>query len=94
MTRVGLMRCGAQFFSVKPAVCCTHGKLLYEVCLIRIKEHGAHRNVDYLLKNTFTKHNKYVVNQNLKHFDDINFRVLFGFGRIVLVFIFFFFFTK
>ena len=48
---------------------------MYEVCLMRIKEQVGkkrstvctHRYVDCLLKNTSTKHNKYVVNQKLEH---------------------------
>jgi hypothetical protein len=39
---------------------------------------GTHRNADCLLKNTFTKQNKYVVNQHLEHFGDISVRELFG----------------
>jgi cytochrome oxidase Cu insertion factor (SCO1/SenC/PrrC family) len=31
---------------------------------------------DSLLKNTSTKHNKYVVNHKLEHVDDISFRFL------------------
>jgi hypothetical protein len=31
-------------------------------------------NADCLLKNTSTKHNKYVVNQKLEHVEDISFR--------------------
>ena len=38
----------------------------------------AHRYTDYLLNNTSTKQNKYVVNQNLEHVDDISCRELFG----------------
>jgi hypothetical protein len=53
-----------------------------EVCLIRIKEQvGEKRSTvcTHLLKNTSTKHNKYVVNQTKhKHVDDISFRELFG----------------
>ena len=53
-----------------------------EVCLIRIKEQvGEKRSTvcTHLLKNTFIKHNKYVVNQTKhKHVDDISFRELFG----------------
>ena len=30
-------------------------------------------NVTYILKNTTTKQNKYVVNQNFNHFDDVSF---------------------
>jgi hypothetical protein len=67
-------------------------KPLYEVCLIRIKEQVSekrstvctHKYADCLLKNTSTKHNQYVVNQNLEHADDISFRELFG--RIGVVF--------
>jgi hypothetical protein len=33
-----------------------------------------HRYADCLHKNTSIKHNKYVVNQNLEHVDDISFR--------------------
>ena len=43
---------------------------------------GTHRNADGLLKNAPTKHNKCVVNQKLKHFDDITFRLLFGRIRV------------
>jgi hypothetical protein len=61
-------------------------KPLYEIYLMRIKEQvskerspfGTHRNADCLLKNTFTKQNKYVVNQHLEHFGDISVRELFG----------------
>jgi hypothetical protein len=35
------------------------------------------------LKNTSTKHNKYVVNKKLEHFNDISFRELFGRIRVV-----------
>jgi hypothetical protein len=42
----------------------------------------AHRYTDYLLNNTSTKHNKYVVNQNLEHVADISFRELFGRIRV------------
>ena len=57
---------------------------------MRIKEHVvenrsaacAHRYTDYLLSNTSTKHNKYVVNQNLEHVADISFRELFGRIRV------------
>ena len=41
------------------------------------------RYAECLLKNTSTKENKYVVNQNLEHFDDISFRELFGRIRVV-----------
>ena len=75
----------ASFFS------CILEKPLYEVCLIRIKETVGekrstactHRFADCLLKNTSTKHSKYVVNQKLQHADDINFRELFGRIRVV-----------
>jgi hypothetical protein len=43
---------------------------------------GTHRNADCPLKKTPIKHNKYAVNQKLKHFDDI--RVVIG--RIGVVF--------
>ena len=36
------------------------------------------RDADCLLKNTTTKHKKYVVNQKLEHVDDISFRERFG----------------
>jgi hypothetical protein len=36
-----------------------------------------------LLKNTSTKHNKYIVNQKLQHVEDISFRELFGRIRVV-----------
>ena len=58
-----------------------------QVCLLRIKEQvgkkekntvGTHRSADCLLKNTSTKHNKYVVNQKVEHDDDISFREHFG----------------
>jgi hypothetical protein len=55
-----------------------------EVCLIRIK--SARRGAQYadcLLKNT-TKHNKYDVNQQHDHADDISFRE--HFGRISVFF--------
>ena len=63
----------------------------YEVCLIRIKEQigekrstvCTHRYADCLLKNTSTKHIKYVVNQKLEHIEDISFRELFGRIRVV-----------
>ena len=66
-------------------------KLLYEVCLIRIKEQVGeksstvctHRYADCLLKNTSIKHSKYVVNQKLEHVEDISFRELFGRIRVV-----------
>jgi len=38
------------------------------------------------LKNTTTKHNKYIVNPKFEHFDDISFRELFG--RVGVVFCF------
>jgi hypothetical protein len=38
---------------------------------------GNFRNVDCLLKNTTMKHNKYVINQIRKHFDDVSFNELF-----------------
>jgi hypothetical protein len=64
---------------------------VYEVCLIRIKEQvgekrstvGTHRYADCLLKNTYTKYNKYVVNQKLEHVEDISFREHFGRIRVV-----------
>jgi hypothetical protein len=37
---------------------------------------------DSLLKNTPTKHSKYVVNQKLKYFDDISIRELLGRIRV------------
>ena len=37
---------------------------------------GFHRNSDCLLENKSTKHNKYVVNQNLEHLDDISSRCM------------------
>jgi len=42
-----------------------------------------HKHSDCLLKNTFTKDNKYVVNQKLEHVDDISFREMFGRNRVV-----------
>ena len=59
---------------------------LCEVCLIRIKEQvsekrnivGTHMNTDCLVNNTFTKHNKNVVNHKVEHFNDISFRELPG----------------
>ena len=74
----------ASFFSI-------FEKPLYEVCLIRIKEQVGerrstvctHRYADCLMKNTSTKENKYVVNQNLEHVDDISFRELFGRIRVM-----------
>jgi hypothetical protein len=42
-----------------------------------------HRYADCLLKNTPTKHSKYVVNQKLEHVEDIGFRELFGRIRVV-----------
>ena len=61
-------------------------KPLYEICLMRIKEQVGekrstaciHRFADCLLKNTSTKHSKYVVNQKLQYVDDISFREPFG----------------
>ena len=44
---------------------------------------------DCLLKNTSTKHNKYVVNEKLENVDDISFRELFG--RMNQCFIFYFY---
>ena len=32
------------------------------------KHRGTHKNFDYMLKNTSTKHNKYVVNQKSRSF--------------------------
>ena len=53
-------------------------KPLYEVCHVQIKGKGTQIVPTGLptvfLKNTFNKHNKYVVNQKIKHFDDISFR--------------------
>ena len=65
---------------------------LYEVCLIRITEQVGekmstvctHRYADCLLKNTSTKHSKYVVNQKLELVEDISFRELFGRIREVI----------
>jgi hypothetical protein len=66
---------------------------MYEVCYILIKEQVGekrstvctHRYADCLLINMSTKHNKYVVNQKLEHFDDISFRELYGrWIRVVL----------
>ena len=37
---------------------------------------------DCLLKKTSTKHNKYAVNENLEHVDDISFRELIGRIRV------------
>ena len=54
-----------------------HEMPLYEVCLIRIKEQVSEKGayfVPCLLKNASTKHNKYVINQNLEHIDDISCR--------------------
>jgi hypothetical protein len=59
---------------------------LYEICLIRIKEQVGekmstictYRYADCLLKNTCTKHSKYVVIQKLEPVEDISFRELFG----------------
>ena len=67
-------------------------KPLYEVCLMRKRELVdeksntvcTHRYADSLLKNTSTKHYKYVVNQKLEHVEDIGFRELLG--RIRMVF--------
>ena len=41
-----------------------------------------HRYTNCLLKNTSTKHNKYVVNQKLEHVEDISFRELFARIRV------------
>ena len=38
---------------------------------------GNFRKVDCLLKNMTMKHNKYVINQIRKHFDDVGFNELF-----------------
>ena len=38
---------------------------------------GTHSYANRLLKNTPTKHSKYVVNQNLNHHDYVSFRELF-----------------
>jgi hypothetical protein len=59
---------------------------LYEICLMRIKEQVGekmstictYRHADCLLKNTCTKHSKYVVIQKLEPVEDISFRELFG----------------
>jgi hypothetical protein len=64
-------------------------KPLYEACLVLMKStirrvQLIHKNAHCLLKNTSTKHSKYVVNQKLDHFDDISFRELFGQIRVVL----------
>ena len=64
---------------------------MYQVNLIGIKEQvvekgstvSSHRNAEYMLTSTSTKHTKYVVNQKLKHFDDISFREPFGRIRVV-----------
>ncbi|XP_076071626.1 protein mono-ADP-ribosyltransferase PARP14-like [Mytilus galloprovincialis] len=58
-------------------------KFLYEVSLITIKKQfdkkrdtiGSHWNSESLLQNTFFKRNKYVVNQEIKHLDNVNFRI-------------------
>jgi hypothetical protein len=55
--------------------------IFHEVCIVRIKKQveekgstvNTHRDADCLLKNTPTKHNKYVVYQKLKHFNHITF---------------------
>ena len=39
----------------------------------------SHWNVDSLLKNTSSERNKYVVNQEIKHLDNVNFRDFFLF---------------
>ena len=49
---------------------------------IRRREVCFHRYADCLLKNTSTKHNKYVVNQKREHVDDINFKELSGRIRV------------
>ena len=62
-------------------------RLSWEACHtknVRIKEQVddkrgtvcTHRFTNCLLKNISTKHNKYVINQNLEHVDDISFRKL------------------
>ena len=66
---------------------------LHQVCLIRIKEQVdekrstvcTHRYAAVCWKNTSTNDNKYVVNLNLNHVDDISFRQLFGRIRVVLL---------
>ena len=46
-----------------------------------------HRYADCLLKNTPTKQNKYVVNQELEHFEDISFIELLSRIRVVCSFL-------
>ena len=58
---------------------------MYEVSLIRVNEQvgkmrgttSSHGNADSLLKNTSSKCNKYVVNQEIKHRDNVSFREFF-----------------
>ena len=60
-------------------------KFLYKVSLKRIKEQvgkkrntvGSHWKADSLLKYTYSKRNKYVVNQEIKHLDNVSFRECF-----------------
>ena len=67
-------------------------KFLYEVSLIIIKKQvdkkrdtiGSDWNTDSLLKNTSSKRNKYVVNQENKHLDNISFREFFVWIRVIL----------
>jgi hypothetical protein len=48
-----------------------------------------HKYVDCLLKNISNKHNKYIVNKKLKHFNDISYSELFGKIRFIPNFFFF-----
>jgi hypothetical protein len=46
---------------------------------------GTDSKADCLLKNTSTKHNKYIVNQKLENVEDISLRELFGRIRIKII---------
>ena len=60
---------------------------LVNVCIVGEKGStvGTHGNADCLLKTTYIKHNKYVVNQKLEYYDDISFRELNG--KIIVIFL-------
>jgi hypothetical protein len=55
-----------------------NSKYLLEYIQSRSISSCTHRYSDCLLKNTSTKHNKYVVNKKFEHVDYISFRELFG----------------
>jgi hypothetical protein len=60
---------------------------LVNVCIVGEKGStvGTHGNADRLLKTTYIKHKKYVVNQKLEHVDDISFIALNG--KIIVIFL-------